>query len=134
PRARARGGHRGRVLPGPLAGSTVWGAAAFQPAAWRDHSAGLLPDRPGRATASGLLRGPFGLAWRLQRPVLAGWLAGFVFAFAAFGAGANGFGSIIGGSATLRRYLLKVGYQATIIDAYLSAVMLIASPAAPLSP
>jgi ABC-2 type transport system permease protein len=87
-------------------------AAAFLLAAWRDHSAGLLPDRPGRATASGLLSGPVGLAWRLQWPVLAAWLAAFVLAFAAFGAGANGFGSIIGGSAVLKSYLLKVGYQA----------------------
>jgi ABC-2 type transport system permease protein len=129
-RAFGSAGEQWWVLPVPLAASTVLVAAAFQLAAWRDHSAGLLPDRPGRATASGLLRGPSGLAWRLQRPVLAGWLAGFVFAFAAFGAGANGFGSIIGGSATLRRYLLKVGYQATITDAYLSALMLIAGLAA----
>jgi ABC-2 type transport system permease protein len=101
-------------------------AAAFLLAAWRDHSAGLLPDRPGRATASGLLHGPFGLAWRLQRSVLAAWLAAFVFAFAALGAGTNGVGSIIGGSTVLRHYLLKVGYQATVIDAYLSALMLMA--------
>jgi ABC-2 type transport system permease protein len=123
-------GERWWVLTLPLAASAVLVAAAFLLAAWRDHSAGLLPDRPGRATASVLLRGPFGLAWRLQRAVLAAWLAGFVFAFAAFGAAANGFGSIIGGSATLRRYLLKVGYQATVIDAYLSALMLIAGLAA----
>jgi ABC-2 type transport system permease protein len=58
--------------------------------------------------------------------VLAAWLAAFVVAFAAFGAGANGVGSIIGGSAVLRRYLLRVGYQATMTDAYLSALMLIA--------
>jgi polyether ionophore transport system permease protein len=129
-RAFGSAGERWWVLAFPLAASAVLVSAAFLLAAWRDHSAGLLPDRPGRASASGLLRGPFGLAWRLQRPVLAGWLAGFVFAFAAFGAGANGFGSIIGGSATLRRYLLKVGYQATIIDAYLSGLMLIAGLAA----
>jgi hypothetical protein len=114
------------VLTVPLAASAGLVAAAFLVAACRDHSAGLLPDRPGRGTASSLLRGPFGLAWRLQWPVLAAWLAAFVFAFAAFGAGANGFGSIIGGSAVLRRYLLTAGYQATITDAYLSALTLIA--------
>jgi len=129
-RAFGSAGERWWVLAFPLAASAVLAAAAFLLAAWRDHSAGLLPDRPGRAAASGLLRGPFGLAWRLQRPVLAGWLAAFLVAFAAFGAGANGFGSIIGGSAGLRRYLLKVGYQATITDAYLSALMLIAGLAA----
>jgi len=129
-RAFGSAGERWWVLTLPLAASAVLVAAAFMLAAWRDHSAGLLPDRPGRATASGLLRGPFGLAWRLQRPVLAAWLAAFVFAFAAFGSGANGIGSIIGGSARLRHYLLKIGYQATITDAYLSALMLIAGLAA----
>jgi ABC-2 type transport system permease protein len=114
------------VLTMPLAAAAVLVAVAFRLAAWRDHGAGLLPVRPGRAAASGLLRGPFGLAWRLQRPLLAAWLAAFVFAFTAFGTGANGIGSIIGGSAVLRRYLLRVGYQATVTDAYLSGLMLIA--------
>ena len=129
-RAFGSAGERWWLLTVPVAASAVLVTAAFLLAAWRDHSAGLLPDRPGRAAASGLLGGPFGLAWRLQRPLLAAWLAAFVFAFAAFGAGANGVGSIIGGSAALRRYLLRVGYQATIIDAYLSALMLIAGLAA----
>jgi ABC-2 type transport system permease protein len=129
-RAFGSAGERWWVLTLPLAASAVLVAAAFQLAAWRDHSAGLLPDRPGRATASGLLHGPFGLAWRLQRPVLAAWLAAFVFTFAALGAAAKGVGSIIGGSTVLRHYLLRVGYQATVIDAYLSALMLIAGLAA----
>ncbi|MGH3268251.1 MAG: hypothetical protein ACRDN1_04155, partial [Trebonia sp.] len=46
-------------------------------AAHRDYGAGLLPDRPGRPFASGLLRGPFSLAWRLQWGALAGWAAGY---------------------------------------------------------
>jgi ABC-2 type transport system permease protein len=129
-RAFGSAGERWWVLTLPLASTAVLVAAAFLLAAWRDHSAGLLPGRPGQATASGLLHGPFGLAWRLQRPVLAGWLAAFVFAFAALGAGANGVGSIIGGSTVLRHYLLRVGYQATVTDAYLSALMLMAGLAA----
>jgi ABC-2 type transport system permease protein len=118
------------VLIAPLAASAALVAAAFALAAWRDHGAGLLPDRPGRPRASALLRGPFGLAWRAQRLGLAGWLAAYVFAFAACGAGARGIGSILGGSAVLRRYLLRVGYQATVTDAYLSALMLLAGLAA----
>ena len=115
--------------PLPLAASAVFVAVAFLLAAGRDHSAGLLPDRPGRATASGLLRGPFGLAWRLQRAVLAARLAAFVFAFAAFGAGANGFGSILGGSAVLD-IPPRSRLPGHLIDAYLSALMLIAGLAA----
>ena len=118
------------VLALPLAASAVLVAAAFVLAAWRDHSAGLLPGRPGRPAASGLLRGPFGLAWRLQWGVLAAWVAGYVFTFAACGAAAKGVGSILGTSAVLRRYLLRLGYQATLSDAYLSALMLLAGLAA----
>ena len=123
-------GERWWVLALPLAASAALVAAAFALAAWRDQDAGLLPTRPGRPAASGLLRGPFGLAWRMQRLMLAGWLAAFVFAFAASGAGARGAGSILGGSAVLKRYLLRVGYQATVINAYLSALMMLAGLAA----
>jgi ABC-2 type transport system permease protein len=129
-RSFGSGGERWWVLLLPLAASAALIAAAFALAAWRDQGAGLLPGRPGRSTASGLLRGPFGLAWRVQRLMLAAWLAAFVFAFAACGAGARGAGSILGGSAVLRRYLLRVGYQATVIDAYLSALMMLAGLAA----
>jgi ABC-2 type transport system permease protein len=123
-------GERWWVLIAPLAACAALVAAAFVLAAGRDHGAGLLPDRPGRQRASGLLGGPFGLAWRVQRLGLAGWLTAYVFAFAACGAGARGIGSILGGSAVLRRYLLRVGYQATVTDAYLSALMLLAGLAA----
>jgi ABC-2 type transport system permease protein len=129
-RAFGSAGERWWVLALPLAASAVLVAAGFLLASWRDHSAGLLPGRPGRPAASGLLRGSFGLAWRLQRGVLAAWLAGYVFAFAACGAAAKGAGTILGASAVLRRYLLRVGYQATVVHAYLSALMLLAGLAA----
>ena len=59
------------VLALPLALTAAAVAAAYTLAVRRDHGAGLLPDRPGRPTASGALRGPLGLAWRLQRGTLA---------------------------------------------------------------
>jgi ABC-2 type transport system permease protein len=129
-RSFGSGGERWWVLLLPLAASAALTAAAFALAARRDQGAGLLPGRPGRPAASGLLHGPFGLAWRVQRLMLAAWLAAFVFAFAACGAGARGAGSILGGSAVLRRYLLRIGYQATVIDAYLSGLMMLAGLAA----
>jgi ABC-type Na+ transport system ATPase subunit NatA len=52
----------------------------------RDLGAGLLPGRPGRASASAALRGPLSLAWRLQWTTLAAWAAGYVFIFAVCGA------------------------------------------------
>ncbi|MGJ7439629.1 ABC transporter permease [Aquipuribacter sp. MA13-6] len=44
----------------------------------RDLGAGLLPDRPGRATAGWALGTPLGLAWRLQRGTVTGWSVGLV--------------------------------------------------------
>lgn len=61
-----------------LAAAAVLVAAALALQARRDLGAGLVPDRAGRATAGPLLRGPVGLAWRLQRGTVFGWAAGGV--------------------------------------------------------
>ena len=84
------------VLALPLAMGAAGTGLAFALADQRDLGAGLLPDRPGRATASALLRDPFGLAWRLQRGALAGWTIGYVFLFAICGAAAKGIGQLFG--------------------------------------
>ncbi|MCU1442065.1 MAG: hypothetical protein JWQ59_215 [Cryobacterium sp.] len=42
----------------------------------RDSGAGLVAARAGRSTASPALRGPLGLAWRLQRASVIGWALG----------------------------------------------------------
>jgi ABC-2 type transport system permease protein len=128
------------VLALPLALTAAAVAAAYTLAVLRDHGAGLLPDRPGRATASAWLRGPrylrslfwpaLGLAWRLQRGTLWGWAAGFAFTFAASGAAAKGIGSLLGGSAQLRTAFTRLGGQAGITDAYLAAIMSLAGLAA----
>jgi ABC-2 type transport system permease protein len=114
------------VGPGDPAGRGRRGGGRGALAAWRDHSAGLLPTRPGRSAASAFLRGPFGLAWRLHAGVLLGWLAAYVFTFAAFGAAVKGIGEILGTSAALKRYFLRIGYEHTVIDAYVSVLMLLA--------
>ena len=93
-RAFGSAGERWWALTLPLAAAAALVAVAFALAAWRDHSAGLLPGRPGRPAASRFLRGPFGLAWRLQAACWLGWLAGYVFAFATLGAAAKGVSSV----------------------------------------
>ena len=114
------------VLALPLAVGAAGTALAFALADRRDLGAGLLPDRPGRATASALLRGPFGLAWRLQRAALAGWIIGYVFLFAICGAAAKGIGQLFGTSTALEREFTRLGGQAAITNAYLAALMLLA--------
>ena len=118
------------VLALPLALTAAAAAAAYVLAVIRDYGAGLLPDRPGRATASRWLRGPLGLAWRLQWGTLLGWAAGFAFTFAASGAAAKGIGSLLGGSAQLRTAFTRLGGQAGITNAYLAAIMSLAGLAA----
>ena len=71
------------MLALPLALTAAAAAAAYVLAVIRDYGAGLLPDQPGRASASRWLRGPLGLAWRLQWGTLLGWAVGFAFTFAA---------------------------------------------------
>jgi polyether ionophore transport system permease protein len=123
-------GDRWWVLALPLALTAAATAAAYALAVLRDHGAGLLPDRPGRATASAWLRGPAGLAWRLQRGTLYGWAVGFAATFAASGAAAKGIGSLLGGSQQLRNAFTRLGGQAAITNAYLAALMSLAGLAA----
>ncbi|MFC5381114.1 ABC transporter permease [Aquipuribacter nitratireducens] len=51
----------------------------------RDVDAGLIRPRPGRRSAGPLLRGPLGLAWRLQRASFLGWGAGIVVTAVTYG-------------------------------------------------
>ena len=119
-------GQRWWVLALPCAVLAAGVGAAYALAARRDLGAGLLPDRPGRASASGLLRGPLSLAFRLQRGVLAGWAAGVAFIFAASGAAAKGIGQLLGSSTALQREFTRLGGQAAITNAYLAALMVLA--------
>jgi ABC-2 type transport system permease protein len=114
------------VLALPLAVFAVGVLLAFVLAARRDHGAGLLPDRPGRPTASELLRGPYSLAWRLQWTGLAGWVAGFALLFAVCGAAGKGIGQLVGTSSALQKEFTRLGGQTAIVNAYLSSLMLLA--------
>ena len=124
--ARPFAAERWWVLALPLAVGAAGTGLAFALAAHRDQGAGLLPDRPGRATASAVLRGPFGLAWRLQRGALAGWAIGYAFIFAICGAAAKGIGQLFGTSTALEREFTRLGGQSAITNAYLAALMLLA--------
>jgi ABC-2 type transport system permease protein len=123
---RPFGAERWWVLLLPLAVFADGAAAAFALAARRDLGAGLLPDRPGRAAASGALRGPLSLAWRLQWTSLAAWAGGFVILFAVCGAAGKGIGQLVGTSGTLHTEFARLGGQSVIVNAYLAALMLLA--------
>jgi ABC-2 type transport system permease protein len=118
-------GERWWVLALPLAlfAGGVW--LSFALAARRDHGAGLFPERPGRPAASAALRDPFALAWRLQWPALAGWVAGYAVMFAVCGAAAKGIGQLAATSGALTKEFTRIGGQSAIVNAYLAALMLL---------
>jgi len=119
-------GERWWVLALPLALCAAGVGLAFALAAHRDYGAGLLPDRPGRPFASGLLRGPFSLAWRLQSGTLAGWAVGYAILFAVCAAAGKGIGQLVGSSGALEKEFTRLGGQAAIVNAYLASLMLLA--------
>ncbi|MEN0085960.1 MAG: hypothetical protein AAGC66_14445 [Leifsonia sp.] len=78
----------------------------------RDTGAGAIPERAGRVSASPLLSGAFGLAWRLQWPIVVGWTVGG----ALTGLLAGALGSLVGSSiandpslAGIRQEIGKIG-------------------------
>jgi ABC-2 type transport system permease protein len=111
------------ALPVALFAAGTW--LAFSLAARRDHGAGLFPGRPGRPAASEALGGPFGLAWRLQWPALAGWTAGYAVLFAICGAAGKGIAQLAATSGALTRDFTRIGGQTAIVNAYLAALMLL---------
>ena len=73
----------------PIVVSVLLAVAARALLDRRDFAAGLLPSRPGPATASPALSSPYGLAWRLQRASLIGWAVGLFVLGAAYGSVGN---------------------------------------------
>ena len=122
---RAFAGERWWVLLLPLALFAVGTWAAFALAARRDLGAGLLSERPGRSSASAALRGPFSLAWRLQRTTLFWWAVGFAFVFGPSGSIGSSVSSVLGGSAAMKKEFTQLGGQSELVDAYLAALMMI---------
>jgi ABC-2 type transport system permease protein len=87
----------------------------------RDVGTGLLSARPG--PAEGALGSPLGLAWRLHRGLLVGWVAGFVVLGVVFGYLAEGVGDLVGDNQALREVFQRMGGEEGLTDAYLSSIL-----------
>lgn len=84
-------------------------AVAFWLQSIRDTSSGLVAPRRGRASASAVLRGPIGLAWRLQRGSIIGWgVAAVVAALLVAGLGKT-LNDAVGANPQVATALKKVG-------------------------
>jgi ABC-2 type transport system permease protein len=116
---RPYAGNRWWVLLITLGFAAAAAAGAFALAARRDLGGGLLPTRDGPAGASGLLRSPLALAWRLHRAALLGWAV----AFAAVGVLIGGLASNVGdvlNNPNARDFITKLGGEKGLSDAFLA--------------
>jgi ABC-2 type transport system permease protein len=122
-RIRPYGGERWWVLALPVALTALLAVMAVALSARRDMGAGLLPPRPGPATAAPGLRTPLALAWRLHRGLLAGWTAGFAVIGVVLGGAGATVGDMVGDNQGLEDIFTRIGGRAGLANAYLAAVM-----------
>ncbi|CAM3172792.1 hypothetical protein NODU109028_01425 [Nocardioides dubius] len=94
-------------------------ALAFAIFERRDVGSGVLAARPGPATAGRDLQGAFGLAWRLQRGSLYGWLVGLFVCGLAYGSIGNDAADMFGDS-ELSDAMLAAGL-ADPVDGFLAS-------------
>jgi ABC-2 type transport system permease protein len=88
----------------------------------RDVGAGLLPERLGPADAAPSLGSPFGLAWRLHRGLLLGWIIAMALTGAVLGGAASGIGDLKSPSQGITDVLNRMGGHKGLTDAFLAAI------------
>ncbi|MFJ9674819.1 ABC transporter permease [Streptomyces sp. NPDC101221] len=105
-----------------LAGAAAaQGAVAYALAGRRDLGMSFLPTRPGPAV--GRLRTAGALAWRLQRGSVLGWSTGFLLAGAVYGGMTEGAADLVGDNEQAREIIGRMGGQAGLTDAFVSAMV-----------
>ena len=116
---RPYAGDRWWVLALLLGLSVAVAALAYALAARRDFAAGLLPDRPGPATAAARFGSPLALAWRLQRGSFFGWAAAFVVIGIVIGGMASNVGDFLK-SPEAQDLITRLGGVKGLRDAFLA--------------
>ncbi|WP_103354968.1 ABC transporter permease [Amycolatopsis sp. CA-128772] len=119
---RAFAGERWWVLLLPVAFTLVAGALGYWLLPRRDVGVGILPPRPGPATAAPSLRSPLALAWRLHRGPLLGWTIGTAVVGAVFGSIASGIGDLVGSSPQAQQIFERLGGSHALTQAFLAAM------------
>ncbi|MFI5909710.1 ABC transporter permease [Dactylosporangium sp. NPDC051541] len=102
--------------------AVVFGIGGYTLVDRRDVGAGLLPDRPGPAVAAPALGRPLGLAWRLHRGLLLGWVVALALSGAVMGGAAVGIGNLNSPNQQLTDILARMGGTAGLTDAFLGAI------------
>ncbi|GGT11241.1 ABC transporter permease [Nonomuraea spiralis] len=122
---RPYGDNNVTVLLLSLAFTAATLALAYRLLTRRDLGHGLIPERPGPA-ASDRLRSPLRLAWRLQKGLLAGWIAGYAIAGLVLGALATSIEEVARQGAAVEEFFRRytASPEATMTDAYLWLIVL----------
>ncbi|MDR1264163.1 MAG: hypothetical protein LBK42_00990 [Propionibacteriaceae bacterium] len=107
-----------------LGAAAVLSAVALAICGRRDHGAGVIPARRGRARASKWLRGPLGFAWRISRGAALGWGAGLFLLGASYGSVCGDIDSFVEGNETL---LQLIGGGDALLDNYVALIFVIMS-------
>jgi len=94
-------------------------ALAYRLLAGRDVGAGLIAERPGPATATPLLQGAFGLAWRLDRGTLLLWTVGLCLYGLLIGSVVHGIGDELGGG-TAQDIVERMGGTGALEQAFVA--------------
>ncbi|MFC9465070.1 ABC transporter permease [Streptomyces coelicoflavus] len=118
---RAFAGERWWVLLLVAGAAVVQGAVAYALAGRRDLGMSFLPTRPG--PAAGRLRTAGALAWRLQRGSVLGWSIGFLLAGVVYGGMTEGAADLVGDNEQAREIIERMGGQAGLTDAFVSAMV-----------
>jgi ABC-2 type transport system permease protein len=95
---------------------------SYRLAARRDLGSGLLPQRPGRASASSALLGPIGLPARLHRGSLIGWPLGLFFTGVAYGSIGDDVDQLLVDNPEFAEFLALIG-GADVTDAFFAVAM-----------
>jgi len=88
----------------------------------RDLGSGLLPARPGPASAPDL-DSALKLAWRLHRGVIASWVTAVAMMGATFGTIAESIGSLLDDNPQLKAIFEAMGGEQNLTDAFFASIM-----------
>ncbi len=108
-----------------LLGFAVSTAAAYAVFQRRDIGSGVLAARPGPDRAGHGLRGPFGLAWNLQRASVIGWTAGLFLMGLSYGSIGDDVGDLVGDSETTKEVFLQ-GADDLVAGFYATSLLMLA--------
>lgn len=113
-------GDRWWVLLLHVAATAALTLVAYRLLANRDVGGGLIPERPGPASATSLLRGPMSLAWRLDRGAVVLWIVGFCLYGLLIGSVVHGIGDEIGNSGIARDMVTRLGGTDALEKAFIT--------------